>query len=294
MSQNKITGKQIWCWLTLAMAAPLMQTATKGYMVTALAVGAMLPLTLLVKDGYRAMGRVVSVLEWILVVLILARLLPAAGSYWPGERAQTVVGLIVLALAAITAGAERKAGACGALCWLAGGALALVAVKGIGAVQTVWLRPQPGDWSGELLITLLLPALVGAVDGNQRRKTTAVGLIGLIALGISALIQGLLGFKGAAGVPAPLYEGARSLGSGVELLVSVGATMSWYALACLLVGSGENFLEKTGINGRTSTILTGSAAGGLILLDWSPDGWLLFFGCLMGWIMLPILHGKIK
>lgn len=293
MSQNKMSARQLWCWLILAMSAPLMHHAVGGFMVTALAAGAMLPLTLLVQDGFGRMGKAASFLEWIFTAVILAHLLPGSGAYWPSEGSEIAVPLILLALAALTGEAALCARASSTLCWIGGGVLAVVALSALGRMETVWLEPSAGEWNAGTIVTLLLPALSAAIFPGAKGKAGAALLIAGLAVGISAVIQGSLSVSVARETGAAMYEVGRTLGSGYELLVAVGATLGWYAMSCLLLCCGGRFGENCGVSPGAGRIITTMLAAVLMSAGAAAEEKLLVPGCLVAWIGMPMLYGKI-
>lgn len=294
MQPDNRMSRQLWCWLVLAVSAPLMEYAVGGFMVTALAAGAMLPLSLLVTDGFERMGKLVSFVEWIWAGVVLTNLLPASGHYWPAKGSELAVPLILLALAAFSGETERLGRACSSLCWLAGGVFAVVALSALGKLEPAWMEPVRGTWSPELMVTMLLPALGPAVCPQSKGKTGVVLAVAALAVGISALIQGCLGVGVGRNVAAPMYEVGRTLGSAYELLVSVGVSFGWYAAACLLLSCAGAFGENWGLTARTGRYGAAVLASILILLNLKIKGTILVGGCLLGWILLPLLSRENK
>lgn len=295
MSRNEITPRQLKLWLILAATAALLHAGGGGYLATALAAGAILPLCLLFGDGFCRMGKFASFLEWIWAVLILARLLPASGAYWPGQGAELVVPLVLLTMAALTGGKERSARVGSSLFWLAGLMMAAVGLAAVGNLETKWMAPEPGEWSAGLIVTLLLPALTSALLPEGEGKTGTVLWVGVIAVAAAAILQGTLSVSVALAAEAPLYELGRGLGNGgFEILVSVAATLGWYGFASFLFEVAAVFAEQWGTETRTGRILTWTAASALIAFGVTPDGRIATGGSLAMWILLPMLHPKNK
>ena len=278
--------KQHTLWLLAALAAPLAHYSGSGWLVTALAALAVLPLTALPKrwDGQGRAGALVQLL-WIGV--IAGALLRSSAAYWPSDNA-LAVPLTLLVLAALTdAAAAPRVGAVLAFC------MALTAIPGVlsGAARAEpdWLRPVSGPWPWMLCLVLLLPNLPAA--GETARSRGGAYAAALAAL-LAALVQGTISARVAAAVPDPFYQTARTLGR-LEPVLAAGITLGWYALTGYLLHSARSIAQSSGLGNRWATVLvTGTAA--LVLLTKvqlpQPSG-ALFSGLL--WVLVPLLN-KIK
>ena len=294
MSRNEISTRQLRLWTLLAETAALSHYGGGGYMAAALAAGALLPLNLLFGDGFHRMGKAASFLEWGWAVAVLAHLLSGAGAYWPGNGSALAVPLVLLALAAMAGGKEKAARAGSTLFWLAGVMLLGVALAAVSQIQVEWLVPVPGEWTAGLIVSLLLPSLASALlPGCGKAKT--VLWTGVIAVAAAAILQGTLCASVAMGEDAPLFELGRGLGNGgYEILVSTAATLGWYALTSLLFEASAVFAEQWGMEKQSGRSLSfGAAAIGLVL-GMKLDGRILTGGCLLMWILIPMLHPKNK
>lgn len=294
MSQNEIAPRQLWLWLYLAVSAPLAHFGGGGYMAAALAAGAMLPLSLLFGDGFNRMGRIISILEWAWLALTLAYLLPASGEYWPGTGSDKAVPLVLLALAAVSGGKVKSARAGSALFWLAAIMLVGIGLAAAGQTETAWMTPEPGEWNAGLIVTLLMPGLTAALLPEAKGKANAAVWVGVLAIGIAALLQGTLSIGVGLGAAAPMYELGRGLGGGFEILASVAVTLGWYGMCSLLFAASEQFLRQCGMRGKPARILTLAVVTVLILFGVKISGKILTGGSLVMWILLPMLYSKNK
>lgn len=293
MSPGEITSKQMWRWLLLAGFAGLAHFASGGYMAAALAAGAILPLSLILGGGFGRIGRVLSFLEWSWMVVILSQLLPASGAYWPGEKAELVVPLVLLAMAALSGGTERTARVCNTLFWITGVVAAGILLGSAGKLETQWLKPEPGNWDSGLIVTLLIPGITGALVPEEKGKAGAVLCYGILAIVLAAVLQGMLSIPVAQASDGAMYELGRGIGQGgFEVLVSAGMTFGWYGLAALLFRTAAEFGEKWGIGDRVARCLGFVCTGTLLLLGLKVDE-VVMVGVTLGmWILAPMLHMK--
>lgn len=295
MSRTEIGSRRMGLWVVLGVAAMLCHYGGGGYFATVLAAGAILPLCLLFRDGFHRMGKVVSFLEWIWAMAVLGNFLPHAGSYWPGNASEIVVALALLAMAALAGGGEKAARAVNVLFWLWVLMIVPIALAAIGKIEPEWLAPVPGEWSAGLIVALLLPTLTSALVPEGSGKGKTVLTVAAIAVAAAAIMQGMLSPAVAGAVKAPLYELGRGLANGgYEILASVAATLGWYGFASLLFESAVKIAEQIGLNGKTGRIITFLPPSCWILMGLRLNGKAAIVGCLVGWILMPMLHQKIK
>lgn len=264
-------------------------------MAVALAAGAILPLSLLFGDGFTRMGRVSSFLEWIWITAVLTHLLPGSGAYWPGTGSKQAVPLVLLAMAALSGEKERSGRICCALFWMAAAMLAAISLAAVGKVETQWLAPEPGEWNAGLIITLLLPALTGALLPETKGKTGVTIAVGALAIGFAALLQGTLSTPVARSLTGPVYELGRSIGNGgFEILVSVAMTLGWYTLCAMLLQVAAVFAGQWGLKEGGARILASASSAVMLLFGLRIDGRILTGTSLVMWILMPMLFQKNK
>ena len=107
--------KQHTLWLLAAMSAPLAHFSGSGWLMTALAASAVLPLTLLPK-AWEGMTKPLLLLQLLWLGAVAGALLSGSPAYWPSDN-DLAVPLTILVLAALTgAPAAPRIGALLALC----------------------------------------------------------------------------------------------------------------------------------------------------------------------------------
>lgn len=272
----------------LAVLAPLAHYSGVGYMAVLLAAGAMLPLTILAGDGLRRISKPEAALELVWIGLVMGSLMDVSGANWPGSRSEIVVPLTILALAVATGKKEKNERACCTVFWITVIPAILIFGAMTGMVEPGWLKPEPREWSAELVAALLLPAL-GTYEKNTKVKT---GLATAVMAGfLAVIIQGGLGIVQAESERSPLYELGRCIGNGgFEIIVSIVLTLSWYGFAALGMRSAERFGVKSGLSEMQTRVVAGGFAAVMVLTDRRIEGWILIGGCLILWALVPILH----
>lgn len=263
------------------MLAPLAHYAGCGWVAMLWALLTFLPLCLLIRP--KKLGRGLAFLEWLWLIAVLSRLLPNAASYWLGGGKTVPLTLLVLAAWGVKGDAPVRGG--NVIFWLILPILGIVALLAIPKVEPMWLTGKTGDWSSGLMVALLIPALVRR-SGDVQRK--GIAMVGITAIGLSLLIQGCLSLP-VAGETAPFYLVGRTIGGGVEILVSVAMTLSWYALSSLMISCGTELLKETGIPGEWGRWITALFAGIVIVIGYEIKGMILVAGTIFMWFLIPIL-----
>lgn len=277
--------KQHTLWLLAALAAPLAHFSGSGWLTAVLACAAVLPLTLLPKS-WTGMPKPMALIQICWLGAVAGAFLSGSAAYWPSDN-NLAVPLTILALAALTnAAAASRIGAVLALCM----ALPAIpaAVSGAAHLEPAWLRPAIGSWPWGLTLALLLPNLPAAKPGERR----GTGYSGLLAVTVSALVQGTISSKVAASVPDPFYQTARTLGY-LEPVIAAAVTLGWYALTVYLFQSVTIIAKESRITSKWSTVLAVGTATGSVILGVQPlqPLWSLF-GVFL-WVFTPFLT-KIK
>ncbi len=273
--------KQHTLWLLAALSAPLAHFSGSGWLMTALAASAALPLTLLPK-AWSGMPKPMALLQLLWLGAVAGALLSGSPAYWPSDN-DLVVPLTLLALAALTnASAAPRIGVVLALC------IALLsipaAVSGVAKAELNWLRPAIGEWPWTLTLVLLLPSLPAAGEGRARG-----GVYGaLLAAALSLLVQGTISPQVAASVPDPFYQTARTLGH-LEPIIAAGATLGWYAMASYLLENARWIGKQGGLGNRMSSVLPLGTAIICILrgVQLQSPFWALLSTFL--WVLAPFL-----
>lgn len=277
--------KQHTLWLLAALSAPLAHFSGSGWLMTALAASAVLPLTLLPK-AWEGMPKPLLLLQLLWLGAVAGALLTGSAVYWPSDN-DLAVPLILLALAALTDSASApRIGAALALC------IALlsipIAVSGAARVEGAWLRPAVAAWPWALTLVLLLPNLPAAGDRKNRGAVYA----GLLAAALALMVQGTISAQVAASVPDPFYQTARTLGY-LEPVIAAGITLGWYAVTAYLLENARWLGKQMGLRERMASVLPLGTAilsilGGVQLCE---PFWALLSTFL--WVLSPFLT-KIK
>lgn len=287
MSRNEKQKRKMDLWTAAAMVAPLAHWSGAGYVAVSLAALAMIPLTLLPRD--RSPGRAEGIVQCVWLIIVLSGLLPSSAAYWTGGG--KTIPLTLLTLAAFAGGKEKAERAGNTIFWLLLPIFFLIILLSTKELEPQWLAPERGEWTGQLLTTLLLPSL--GVSRNHEKRSAAAPAA-LIALVLAAVTQGSMGFGTAAAVTAPLYETGRAIGGGAEMIVSVGMTLSYYALCGMLFETACSGLKETPIPRKWKRGLIWLCAAALILFEVEIPAIVQVAGSLILWILLPILPEKNK
>lgn len=232
--------KQNNLWLLAALAAPLAHFSGSGWLVSALAALAVLPLALIPKD-WKGLGKPLALVQMIWLGLVAGTLLPHSGAYWPSDN-DLVVPLTILTLAAITnENAAPRVGAVLAFCM----ALLAVpaAVSGAAKLDAAWLRPKEAPLPWALIAVLLLPNLPSFGMVGQRR---GIEYAGVLTVALSVLVQGVISSEVASSVEDPFYQTARTLGY-MEPVIAAGVTLGWYAFATGMLQSARILAKESAI-----------------------------------------------
>ncbi len=294
MHHRELNEGQTGQWMCLAVI-PALHFAGSGYAAAGIALGA-LALTRLGEDGWEHLSRTGAAVQWIWMGLVLAALLPGAGAYWPGEKAELAVAVTLVILAGLAAHPAWAARAGSTLFWVELLALAAIGLGAAGIVE--WERMKP-EWNlprGELVVMLLVPALSGlwAKKADDRSRGIIAGVLLAAAVGI----QGILGEGVRSATAAPMYElGRRMENPGFEILIAVAMTLGWYGLCSMLIQGMTEMAKRMGIGERAARWGSVSAALGLIGLGWRMDGTVMAAGCGALWIGVPMIRNwaqKIK
>ena len=278
-------NKQNTVWLLAALAAPLAHFSGSGWLTAALAACAVLPLSLLPKD-WKALNKTLAAIQIGWLGAVAGSLLSDSSVYWPSDN-HWAVPLTILALAAWTGtAAAPRIGAVLAMC------MALLSIPTVlsasAHIELEWLGPNIGEWPWGLALALLLPNLP-AGEGSGRK-----GILygGLLAAGLSALVQGTISANVAGEVNDPFYQTARALGY-LEPVVASAITLGWYAMIAYLLQSAKIIAEESGMAELWASVLTLGTATIFVLTkrQLHTPFWTVLSAFL--WVLNPFLR-KIK
>lgn len=278
-------NKQNTVWLLATLAAPLAHFSGSGWLTAALASCAVLPLSLLPKD-WTDLNKPLAIIQIGWLGAVAGSLLTASSTYWPSDN-HWAVPLTILILAAWTGtAAAPRIGAVMALC------MALLSIPTIlsaaAHIEFAWLAPSLGEWPWGLTLALLLPNL--PAGGGSGRKGILYG--GLLAAGLSALVQGTISANVAGEVNDPFYQTARTLGY-LEPVVASAVTLGWYAMTAYLLQSAKIIAEESGMAELWASVLAVGTATIFVLTkrQLHTPFWTVLSAFL--WVLNPFLR-KIK
>ena len=276
--------KQSNLWLLAALAAPIAHFSGSGWLTALITAAVILPLTLLKKDW--TFPKPVALLQILWLGMVAGSLLPASAACWPSDNGYAVP-LTLLTLAALTR--ADHAHRIGAMLAFAMGLLALpIAVSGAANLKLQWLSPTTLTFNPMLALVLLLPAL----PGEERGKGRSILGIGLMALLLSALIQGVLSPDVAGNLPDPEYQTARTVGY-LEPVAATALTLGWYSVAMLLFSASTEIARKSQMEERLPYVLLWGTAATVVAFGWQPSATILAVLSTVLWCFTPFFQ-KIK
>lgn len=276
--------KQHTLWLLAALAAPIAHYSGSGWLMSAAAALAVLPLTRIPKS-WEGLTRGMAFLQILWLGVVAGFLLPGSAACWPSEQ-DKAVPLTLLTLAALTKpNRTARVGAVLAFCMAL---LAIpLAVSGASGVELRWLGPELMPWPVGLTMVLLLPNLPSAGEGTKGIMGTA-----LLTLILSALVQGSISLRVASTSESPIYETARTLGH-LEPVTAAALTLGWYALASLFLDSAARIALEGDIRMEVAYVLVWCTAAVFVLFGLQPNAWFVTVLSLFWWVITPFFQ-KMK
>lgn len=277
-------GKQHTLWLLAALAAPIAHDSGSGWLMSAAAALAVLPLTMIPKS-WEGLTRGMAFLQILWLGVVAGFLLPGSAACWPSGQ-DRAVPLTLLTLAALTKpNRTARVGAVLAFCMAL---LAIpLAVSGASGVELRWLGPELMPWPVGLTLVLLLPNLPSAGEGTKGILGTA-----LMTLILSALVQGSISLRVASTSESPIYETARTLGH-LEPVTAAALTLGWYSLASLLLDSAAWIALEGDIRMEVAYVLVWCTAMVFVLFGLQPNAWFVTVLSLFWWVITPFFQ-KMK
>ena len=302
---EKLSSYRLGGWLVVAMSGPFLYLAGRQSWTAILAAGAVCLLSCWAVFSLPAnkllSWRPVCLLEYgfLIVVCIVASRWSA--DIWPTGKSDPVVPLTLLALAAASTwfGANRASKGVGVLFWLITILFGTLLAFGMRNVQPSYLLPQweaPGFLSW---FVFLLPCAAQFLPREDKKVRNYIPALLDIALLITLWTEGNLSLNVAKQVAWPFYEAGESVrlfgvANRLESFISVGATVGFYGLYSLLLGTAGYLAEqaKTGW-GKYGVLMGGILSGVGVLIRWQTPDFVLVIGAFVLWIALPILGHKI-
>lgn len=273
-----MANKQSKFWFLAAIAAPIANFASCGWLTASLAALTILPLAVLPKS-WEGMPKWLAIAEAVWLGAVAGLLLQNSAAYWPSDNA-LAVPLTLLALAAFTgSGSAPRVGAVLALCM----ALLAVplAVSGTARAEPKWLKPEIAPWPMALTAALLLPNL--PASGEKRKPLLGIGAL---VLALSTLIQGTISHGVAATIPDAFYQTSRALGY-LEPVAAAAMTLGWYTTAGYLLESSVILTKAAGVKREYATVLHTGTAAVVLLFSWQPQCTKIAVLSAFFWVLIP-------
>lgn len=277
-------SKQQTLWILAALAAPVLHFSGCGWFAAGILTAVFLPLVCLPRK-WEEMPKPLAWAEAVSFGVAAGMLLPCSAVYWPSDN-DLAVPLTLLILAALTK--SESAPRIGAVLALCMGLLAApLLVAGGARVEPGWLVPWLGEWPAGLCAAFLLLCLP-----SGRGRGTLGAVAGIAAAG-AILIQGTISSPVAAGIRDAFYQTARTLGHW-ETVAAAGMTFGWYAMATMLIRSGQMVMAGAGIcESKGSGAVTAAAFAGILLKGGPYYVILVIVGGLL-WVIVPFWNAKRK
>lgn len=307
MFHDKIPARRFSAWLFAAVTPPLIQLACGTSWVWLLAVGGLCLFLNWARSRFdgTAMPKWLCLPGFLLTAVVLGELAGYAADSWPVGDSYPAVPLVLLALAAWSAGkgpqAAARAGA--VLFWFVMIMYLLVFAAGFGQIRWEWLRPIDNRISPMSVILLLVPS-AAMILPVQRKGTIPRQILALITVAAAVLLtQGILSPEIAGEAEYPFHEMGRSLellgiAQRFEALICASATVGWFGIFTVLLSVGGSLMQGMKPGWGSGAVWTAAVAAAVWLLcGLHISGWLLVSACAVFWVGLPMLAqgiGKIK
>ena len=296
MLGNKLTATQVYIWIITAMIGPILFFSSGNWV-------GILPAVVIisflvwgtVRFGCHWDGPVYCVIQIVWIAVLLSQLLPFSAYCWPtGERTFPVIPLTLLLVASITAikGSVPAANGVGIVFWVSIFLIGVVVLAGIPNIEIENIKISRKEIGGEMLLLFLLPATAGFLK-KERCGVLPFAMVAFVATGIAVWICGTLSIEIADQHQWKFYEASKSVqlfnvAKRLESLVSVGVTLSNYALYSLLLCAAGEIGEKIGAE-RTAVIFAAGLSATLMLLKITILPSISVLIALILWVILPIM-----
>lgn len=296
MPTDHIPPQRLWAWLLAAVSAPLAHYSGGGWLAVALAAGAMLPLSMMFRDGWSRMGPFAALAQFVWLTVVAGYLAQYSAEYWPSDKNVWVVPVTLLALGTLSAGAEKAPRAGSAVAWLVMLTALPILLAALSQIRVERLTPCRADWQAGLLVTLLIPALGSVWNRTGEGGFAARAGVGVLAVGLAALTQGVLSCFAAQSVQTPFFEMTKTLnlfGGRWEVLGAAAMTLGWYALCNFLIATASVFGATAGIPKKYCPCLAFLGSAAFVILRVQLNETVLTVFTLILWVLMPMLHEKI-
>ncbi len=303
MFRKEIGARPLLIWLLCAMSAPVAQeVAGIDPLLAGSAAIVCAAVSCLALAGGRQYGKAFAALQYAWTVVAAGILAQLAGKAWPMGAGQQIVPLVLLAIAAWSAGkgpvtAARTAGILLVLLCVGYG---LIFTAGLAQVRWDWLENNRSGDLWRMMFLLLIPGVAACLPREGLGRSGAILFVIPVFTVLAAVVTcGNLHPDGVTESFA-LFEMCRSLSlfgiaERFEALVCALVSVGWFSLLSLLLScAGANAQILYPGKGKQGTWLAAAAAAGLVLGKIAiSDALLLGFGGIF-WGFIPILAQSVE
>ena len=297
MYKNKLPHQQLTAWLTAAILPGAIQlTAGASWLGVLLASLICLLCTCLVwRWAADSNGKLISLLQWLLLAAVLSALCQKAPRSWP-QGGHKAVSLILLALALWSAwkGPSASARVGCVLFWFILLLYLILLGAGIKEIEPRWLIPGRQEVNSLGCILLLTPAAASIHLNKRAACKPRLLLITAFCTAAAMVTAGVLSPQVAASKENAFYEMARSLNllgqaRRFEAVLSAGMTVGWFSLLSLYLSLCAKWAEGIRCGwGRPGMIAAALVSAGSLLSGLSVPPLLLLILAAVFWVLLPL------
>ena len=298
---EKLSSYRLGGWLVVAMSGPFVYLAGRQSW-TAILVASVVCLLgcwavfSLPTDKLLSL-RAICLLEYGSLVAACVVISRWSSDIWPTGKGDPVVPLTLLALATASTwfGANRASKGLGVLFWLITILFGILLAFGMRNVQPSYLLPQWEVPSFLSWFVFLLPCAAQFLPREDKKVRSYIPVLLGMALFITLWTEGNLSLLAAKQVAWPFYEAGESVrlfgvASRLESFISVAATVGYYGLFSLLLGTASHLAERVKEGWGKYGVLIGGILSALgVLFRWQIPDFVLAIGAFVLWIVLPIL-----
>ncbi len=304
LQDKKVNSYSLWAWIFAGVSAPIAHHAGQSSWLATLIAGLLCSIAcaivVAVADRRSCRGGWYSAVQTLWIALVTGLLARWSVSSWPTAAGFPVVGLTLLVLAAFAAwdGATRASHCCSALFWLLALLYAVILVAGTQNLKLQYMMPTAQPFSLMQVVVFLLPALAGFLPCSKRLKVLPLAGVVIFATVLTLWTVGTLSMPVTTQLEEPFYQFSRSLSfSGVserfESILSVAMTMGYFALFAFLLSAVYHLTERAVPGkGRGGVIVAAVLAATIMVFIEKMEEWVLVVGCVVLWILLPLVVGK--
>lgn len=297
MYVREIPHRQLTAWLCAAIIPTAIQLTACAAWLSVLAVSFLCLgcVWLRWSLGAEPKGKIMALLQWGLLVLVLAVAAQASVKSWPrGGHPAVAAMLLLLAAWSAWKGTSAAARVGCVLFWFVVLLYLVLLGAGVKDVQFKWLLPISGEINGIGCVLLLTPAAAAIHLNKKETLKPRLLLIGAFCIAASVITLGVLSPQVAAIREDPFYEMTRSLSllgqaRRFEAVLSAGMTVGWFSVFTLCLTLCARWAEKYRTAwGRKGILGAAVAALAILLCELHISGSLLLVLCAIFWVLIPL------